>query len=84
MGLSETRELLRSEILDLEERADLAPRTVTNQECTRLGQRLQPRREVRRITDHPALLRGACTDQIADHDKAACDAKPHPQALGRL
>jgi hypothetical protein len=75
----ETRELPRSEILDLEERADLAPRTVTSHERARLGQRLHPGSEVRRLADHSALLRRAHADQIADHDEAAGDAEPHIQ-----
>ena len=79
LRLGETRELLRSEILDLEERTDLPPRTVTNHECARLGQRLQPGGEVRGLADHSAFLRRTRADQISDHNEAAGDAKPHAQ-----
>jgi len=79
LRLGETRELARSEILDLEERADLSPRTVSNHERARLGQRLQPGGEVRGLADHSALLGRARTDQISDHDKAAGDTEPYAQ-----
>ena len=69
--------LLRSEILDLEQGADLSARALGNDERVRWGQRLQPGSEVRRLTHNPAFLRGSRADQIADHDQAAGDAQMH-------
>ena len=48
-----------------------------------MRQRLQAGGEVRRLPNHPALLRGTRTDQIADHDETAGDAETHVQRLGR-
>ena len=40
----------------------------------RLGQRLQPGGQVRRLADHRLLLGGTRADQVADHDKPGGDA----------
>ena len=48
-----------------------------------MGQRLQSGGEVRRLANHPALLRRPYADKIADHDDAAGDAEPHTQRLQR-
>ena len=40
------------------------------QNAVRLGKGLQPRREVRRLTNHGLLLRGAGADQIAHNPQA--------------
>jgi hypothetical protein len=58
-------------------------RVVGYDQCARPGQRLQACGEIWRLPDHPALLRGTCADQIADHDKPAGDAEPHVQRLRR-
>jgi hypothetical protein len=44
---------------------------------TRLGHRLPPGGEVRRLPDDPALLCGTRANQIAHDDEAAGDAQPH-------
>ena len=49
----------------------------------RLGKRLQPGGEVRRLADDRVLLRGTLADQIADHDQPGGDADPHAQSLSR-
>ena len=68
LRFSKTGKWLRPEILQLEQRTDLPSRAIGNDERARCGQSLQPGGQVRRLADNPALLRGARTDQIADHD----------------
>jgi hypothetical protein len=76
-------ERLQAEVLDLEQRADLSPGAVGNNQRPRSGQGLQAGGEVWRLADHDALLRGGGADQITDHDETAGDAEPHVQRLGR-
>ena len=45
----------------------------------RLGDRLQPRGEVRRLADDAALLRLPRSDEIADHHEPGRDPDPHVQ-----
>jgi hypothetical protein len=70
---------LRPEIRDLESCGDLPARALGNHNGVRLGQRLQPGSEVRRLP----LLRRAGSCQVADHDKPGGDADAHLQALQR-
>ena len=51
--------------------------------AARLGQRLQARRQVRRLADHRLLLRRALADQVADHDQAGRDADPGRERRAR-
>src|SRR5271169_2961611 len=81
LWLGETGERLGPEILDLEQRADLSPGAVGNNQGARPGQRLQTGGEVWRLADDAPFLRGAGADQIADDDEAAGDADPHVQRL---
>src|SRR5271169_1638173 len=81
LWLGETSERLEPEILDLEQRADLSPGAVGNNECARPGQRLQAGGEVWRFADDASLLRRTRADQIANDDEAAGDANPHFQRL---
>ena len=69
------------EILDLEQRADLSPGAVGNDQGARPGQRLQAGREVWRLADDAPLLRRTRADQIANHDEAGGDANPNVQRL---
>ena len=48
-----------------------------------LGQRLQARRQVRRLADRGVLLRHAFADEIADHDHAGGDADARLQGHAR-
>jgi hypothetical protein len=72
---------LWAEILDLEQRADLSPGAVGNDQCARPGQHLQAGGEVWRLADDTALLRSTRPDQIANDDEASGDADPHVQRL---
>src|SRR6516164_585207 len=81
LWFGKTGERLGPEILDLEQRANLSPRAVGNDQGARPGQRLQAGGEVWRLADHVALLRRTRSDQIANHDEAAGDANPHVQRL---
>jgi hypothetical protein len=84
LRLGKTRERLRPEIFELEQATDLPPGALGDNECPRCGQRLQPGGEVRRLSNHSALLRRTRSDQVADHDQPAGDAEPHIQRLRRL
>jgi hypothetical protein len=70
-----------SEILDLEQGADLSPGAVGNDQSARPRQRLQTGGEMWRLADHAALLRSTRADQIANDDETAGDADPHVQRL---
>ena len=72
-----------AEILVVEEPAGQMPRARRDHHGSRLGQRLQPRREVRRLADHRLLLRRPLADQIADHDQPGGDPDPHLQRCAR-
>ena len=72
-------DLDRAEILIVEQPAGQPPRARRDHHRARLGQRLQPRREVRRLADDPAFLRFALADEIAHDHQAGGDADPHLQ-----
>ena len=81
--LGEALEALRAEVGQLEQPADQPARRLADHDAARLGERLQPGREVRRLADHRLLLRRALADQLADHDQAGRDADPGRQRLAR-
>src|SRR6516162_6646586 len=58
LWFAKTGKRLRPEILDLEQRADLSPGAVGNDQGAGPGQRLQAGGEVWRLADDAALLRG--------------------------
>ena len=73
----EALQLLLSQILHLEQRADQPTRRVGDDHRVRLGEGLQAGCQVRRLADHCLLLRGARAEKIADHDEARRDSNPH-------
>jgi hypothetical protein len=77
----EAGELLRPEILQIEQPADLPACRFANDQRIRRGQGLQPGGEVRRLADDPALLCGALANQIANHGEPGGDAEPHAQSF---
>ena len=79
--LGEALEALRAEVGQLEQPADQPARRLADDHAARRRERLQPRREVRRLADHGLLLRRALADQLADHDQAGRDADPRRQRL---
>jgi len=81
LRLSKAGEALRPKIRALEQRADLPPCALGDDERARLGHRLQAGGDVRGLADNPTLLRGARADQVADHDQPAGDAEPNIQRL---
>ena len=83
MRLAKAGELLRSEVFQIEQRADLPSRAFGDDERTRAGKRLQPRGKIRRLADDPALLCGTLADQITDHGEPGSDAEPHAQIFSR-
>jgi len=56
LGFAKAGELLRPQILQVEQPADLPARCFANDQRVRHGQTLQPGSEVRRLADDPALL----------------------------
>jgi hypothetical protein len=72
-------EVLKSEIGKFEEIAEQSARAVGDHGHVRLGQRLQARRQVRRVADNRLLLGGTRPDQIAHHDKPGRNADTHLQ-----
>ena len=72
-------ELDGAQVHVLEETAGQPPRARRDHHRARFGQRLQPRREVGRLSDHRLFLRGTLADQIADHHQPGSDADPHLQ-----
>ena len=83
LRLSKAGEALRPKIRALEQRADLPPCALGDDERARLGHRLQAGGDVRGLADNPTLLRGARADQVADHNEAASNAEAHVHWLGR-
>ena len=79
--LGEALEALRAEIGQLEQPADQPARRLADHHAARRRERLQPRREVRRLADHRLLLGRALADQLADHDQAGRDADPRGERL---
>src|SRR5271166_4830181 len=83
-GPGDALEVLRAEVLQLEEIAEQAPRAFGDDHHVRLGDALKTGREVWRLADDAALLRFARTDQVADDDQPGRDADPGPQRKRRL
>jgi hypothetical protein len=79
LRLGKAGELLRPEVFQVKQLADLPAGRFGDHQRVRRGQGLQPSGKVRRLADDPALLRCAFADQIADHGEPGGDAKPHAQ-----
>ena len=75
----DTLEILGSEIPEFEEIAEQLSRAVGDHDHVRLGQRLQARRQVRRVADDATFLRISRSDQVTDHDEPSGDADAHLQ-----
>ena len=67
-------EVLRPEVLKLEQIAEKPSRALGDDDPVRLGDALQARRKVRRLADDAALLRLARSDQVADDDQPGRNA----------
>ena len=76
-------DLDRAEIGVFEQPAGQPPRARRDHHRAGLGQRLQPRREIRRLADHRLLLRRALANQIADDHQPGADPDPHLQRRPR-
>ncbi len=72
-------EMVRAKVGKLEQAADQAARAWRDHDAARLGQGLQPGRQVRRLADDRLFLRRALADQLADHDPAGRDADPRAE-----
>jgi hypothetical protein len=84
LRLGKAAQAPQPEVLNLEQSADLAARGVGNDNCVRLGESLQPCREVRCLADDAALLRLAGADKIADDHQPGGDPDACLQAVRRL
>jgi hypothetical protein len=71
-----------AEIAIFEQIADEPSRTGSDDDRIRLGQALQPRSQVWRLSDDRLLLRRAFADQIADHHQPGRDPDPGLQCDG--
>jgi hypothetical protein len=69
----------RPEVLVVEQPAGQPLRAGRDHHRPRLGQRLQPRRQVGRLADNTALARFALADQITDHDETGGYPDPRLQ-----
>jgi hypothetical protein len=67
-GLGEALEAERTEVGQLEQPADQAAGRLADHDTAGRRERLEARREVRRLANHRLLLRGSLADQLADHD----------------
>src|SRR5208282_6488026 len=67
LRLGKAGKLLRPEVFEIEQPADLPARRLGDDKRVRRGERLQPGGEVRGLADDASLLRGTLADQIADH-----------------
>src|SRR5262252_4234012 len=65
----EALEVPRPEVLEFKEIAEKSTRAVADDDHVRLGNLLQPRREIRRLANDAALLRLPPADEIADDDQ---------------
>ena len=63
--LGEALEVLRPEVLKLEQAADKPTRPLADHHRAGLRQRLQPGREVRRLADHRLVAGRARADEVA-------------------
>ena len=66
----------RTEVGQLEQRADQPPGCQADDDAAGRGQRLQPGGKVRRLADHGALLRLALAHRLADHHEPGRDPDP--------
>ena len=72
-GLRKAFETLRAEIVELKDAADKPARRLTDRHGARLGQSLQPRREIRGLADHEVLVGQLPADQVADYHNPGGD-----------
>ena len=70
----DTLEVLRSQVLKLEQVAHELSRALRNDDAVRLRNALQARGKVRRLADDGLLLRSTGADQVADDHQPRCDA----------
>ena len=79
--LGEAFEALRPEVGQLEQPADQPARRLADHHRPGRRERLQSRRQVRRLPDHGLFLGRALADQLADHDQTGRDPDPRRERL---
>jgi hypothetical protein len=82
--LGKSLQPLGAEIVEIEQAANQPARGGADHHAARRGERLQPRRHVRHLTNHRPLARLVAADQVADHYQAGRDPDPRLQPHGGL
>jgi hypothetical protein len=77
----EAAHALRRDLHHVERAPEEAIGELGDDDGARLGERLEPRGQIRGLADHGLLARGALADQVADDDEAGGDPDPHREAL---
>ena len=70
-------EVRNAEVFEFEKLGDEAVRRLGDRHLAGPGDPLKTCRQVRRVPDHPALVRLTGAQEVADHDDASRDADPH-------
>src|SRR5262249_33927871 len=79
----QTLERLSAQILELEQTAEKAPRTLADDHLMGVRERLKASSEVRSVTDDGFLLGRSLTDQVAHNDHTGGDADPRRKCFPR-
>src|SRR5262249_29746666 len=82
--LGEALEVPKPKLLQFKEIAEKSTRAVTDDDHVRLGNLLQPRREIRRLPNDAALLRLPPADEIADDGQPGRNSDTGLQGSARL
>src|SRR5262249_53926929 len=79
----QTLERLSAQILELEQTAEQAPRTLADDHLIGIRERLKTSSEIRRVADDSFLLGRSLTDQVAHDDHTGGDADPRRKPFPR-
>src|SRR5262249_41222346 len=79
----QTLERLSAQILELEQSAEKAPRTLADDHLIGIRKRLKARREIRRVADDGFLLGRSLTDQVAHDNHTGGDTNPRGKYFPR-
>jgi len=73
----ESLELEHTEVIIFEQASGQAMRALVDHDRIRLGNRLQPGRQIGRFTDNGKLVHLCGLDQFANNHDAGCDSNAH-------
>src|SRR5690349_21137258 len=80
-GPLESLQVMVTEIGKLKQSTKQDPGAWSDQYLAGLGQGLQARRQVWRVSDKRELTRGTLSDQVTDNHEAACNADAYLKSL---